>query len=422
MISLLGRPYPRRFFLAHLQSQLGTGAAYVALLLIAYQRLHQSWAIALVLLADVVPGIVLAAPFGALADRLPRARVVVAGQLVSAAAFLGLAFIASFPATVAFALLAGVGSTMLRPALGAALPELVAEDERSAATALYGMIFTVGMTAGPALTALVLLFSTPALVLAVNGVTFLVAAALIARLPLGGASREASGDGGQTLWEATRGGVAAARQAPGVMALLVIGAVSMFAAAVINIAEPILATGPLHAGRAGFAVLVGLYGCGMFSGSLLSGRGGTRVGQLRGLWLTGNALTAAGMIATAAAPNLAVAGATFAVTGVGNAFVCSFGMRLFQELTPSSVLGSVLGLRDTAANVGLLVAFVAGGLLVSPLGSRAVFAAGGVALFVVTFVAMLAFRPHEREALPDAEPRLRAVAPLEVEQAVAGAH
>jgi MFS family permease len=57
-----------------LQSELGTGAAYVALLLVAYERLHSGWAIALVLLADFLSGIVLAAPFGALADRLPRRR------------------------------------------------------------------------------------------------------------------------------------------------------------------------------------------------------------------------------------------------------------------------------------------------------------------------------------------------------------
>jgi MFS family permease len=422
MISLLRRPYSRRFFIAHLQSQLGTGAAYVALLLIAYQRLHQGWAIALVLLADVLPGIALSAPFGALADRLPRARVVAAGQIVSAAAFLGLALIASFPATVALALMAGVGSTMLRPALGAALPELVSDDQRSAATALYGTIFTVGMTAGPALTALVLLFSTPALVLAVNGATFLVAAALVWGLPLGGGHREAECDEEQTLWAATRAGIAAARRAPGITALLALGVASMFAGAVINIAEPILATGPLHAGRAGFAVLVGVYGCGMVAGSLLSSRGGTRLTQLRGLWLIGEALCAAGMIGSALAPNLAVAGATFAISGIGNAVVCTFGMRLFQELTPGPMLGRVLGLRDMAANVGMLAAFVAGGLLVSPLGPRAVFAGGGAALFVVVFVAVLAFKPQMRGALQEPEPRFRALPPVEVEQAVAGAH
>jgi MFS family permease len=357
-----------------------------------------------------------------LADRLPRARVAVAAQILSAAAFLGLAAVSSFPATVALALLAGIGSAMLGPTLGAALPDLVADDERPAATALYGAIFDVGMTAGPALTALVLLFSAPSLVLAINGATFLVAAALLCRLPLGGGSRDAVRDDEQTLWAATRAGVAAARRAPGVAVLLVLGAASMFAGAVMNIAEPILATGPLHAGRPGYAVLVGLYGCGMFGGSLLSSRAGSRLADLRWAWLAGNALCAAGMIGSAVAPSLAVAGVTFAVTGVANALICSFGMRLFQELTPGPVLGRVLGLRDTGVNVAMLAAFVCGGLLLSQIGARAVFVAGGTALFVVTLVAMQVFKPNERGALPEPEPRLRALPPVEVEQAVAGAH
>ena len=57
MLKLLRQPTLRRFFIAHGQSQLGTGAGYVALVLIAYQRLHSGWAIALVLLADFLPGI-----------------------------------------------------------------------------------------------------------------------------------------------------------------------------------------------------------------------------------------------------------------------------------------------------------------------------------------------------------------------------
>ncbi|HEY1715632.1 MAG TPA: MFS transporter [Solirubrobacteraceae bacterium] len=422
MISLLRQPRTRRFFIAHLQSQLGTGAAYVALVLIAYQRLHQSWAIALVLLADVLPGVALSAPFGALADRLPRARVAVGAQILSAAAFLGLALVSSFPATVALALVAGVGTAMLRPAVGAALPQLVAERQRSSATALYGAICNLGMTAGPALTALVLLFSTPALVLAINGATFLVAAALICRLPLGGGAREAGDEGEETLWAATRAGVDAARRTPGIATLLVIGSASVFAGAVMNVAEPILATGALHAGRAGYAALVGLYGCGMVAGSLLSGRAGTRVAGLRRLWLVGNALCAVGMLGTAAAPTLVVAGATFAVTGVANALICSPEIRLFQELAPGPVLGRVFGLRDTGANIAMLVAFVSGGLLLSELGTRAVFATGGAALFVLTLLAVLTFRPHQDEASVDRGPRLRALAAAEVEQAVAGAH
>jgi hypothetical protein len=65
LFALLKSPAARRFFIANFQSELGNGGAYVALVLIAYHRLHSPWAIALVLVADFVPGIVFAAPFGA---------------------------------------------------------------------------------------------------------------------------------------------------------------------------------------------------------------------------------------------------------------------------------------------------------------------------------------------------------------------
>ena len=80
------------------------------------------WAIALVLLADFLPGIVLAAPFGALADRLPRRRLAVGADILRAGAFIALAVIPSFAATVGLALLAGVGTALFRPAVNAALP------------------------------------------------------------------------------------------------------------------------------------------------------------------------------------------------------------------------------------------------------------------------------------------------------------
>ena len=56
IIELLRRePWLRPFFLARAQSSLGTGAGYVGLLVLAYDRLESPWAISLILLADFLP-------------------------------------------------------------------------------------------------------------------------------------------------------------------------------------------------------------------------------------------------------------------------------------------------------------------------------------------------------------------------------
>src|SRR5437763_15072313 len=92
----------RRFFLAYGQSSLGTGAGYVALLLVAYQRFHSPWAIALILLADFMPPMFLSPLFGALVDRRSRRLCAITADEARAAAFFGLALITYFKVEVEF--------------------------------------------------------------------------------------------------------------------------------------------------------------------------------------------------------------------------------------------------------------------------------------------------------------------------------
>ena len=271
------------FFAAHLQSQLGTGAGYVALVLIAYQRLHHGWAIALVLLADVLPGIALAVPFGVLADRLRRTRLAVGAEVLRAGAFLGLAIVSSFTGTVLLALVAGVGTALFRPTIGAALPQLVSDDQRSPATALYGAITSLGITLGPAVTAPALLFFSPAMVLGVNGATFFISALLLSRVSLGVGGRQTTEERAGSLWRSASEAFRVTRVPKGVGTLLLISAVSVFAGAVMNVAEPLLATGPLHAGNAGYSILIAFYGTGLVTGSLLCAKAGSCLSRLRRL-------------------------------------------------------------------------------------------------------------------------------------------
>jgi MFS family permease len=395
----------RRFFAAHLQSQLGSGAGYVALVLIAYQRLHSGWAIALVLLADFLPGIVLAAPFGALADRFSRMRLAVLADLLRAGAFIGLAVVPSIGATLVLALVAGIGSSLFRPAVAAALPELVDADQRSAATALYGGIFSFGMTAGPAIAALLLFVASPAEILAVNGATFLVSAALLTRVPLGRGDTDDDAEG-DSLWSSTREGVRAAAQMPGIPALLAIGAVSVLAASVMNVAEPLLASGPLAAGKSGYSLLVAIYGAGMVLGSVVNARMGSDIGNLRSRLLVGLALNGIGMVASAVAPSLGWATASFLLTGVSNALIVAPEARLFQELVAERMLGRVFGLQAMLVDTAYVVAFLSAGLLLTTLGVRSVFALGGSLLLALTIAGWLGFhpsRPAERfpAALPE---------------------
>src|SRR3954453_20060905 len=123
--SLRGEHRARVFLLTYLQSSLGTGAAAVALFVLAYDREPSPWAITAVLLAyDLPPGLL--SPFlGALVDRVSRRWCVIAADLVRGGAFAGTAVVGSIGATVASAFLAGAATALYRPAALAALPTLV---------------------------------------------------------------------------------------------------------------------------------------------------------------------------------------------------------------------------------------------------------------------------------------------------------
>ena len=95
----------RWFFAAHLQSALGTGAAYVALLVLAYDRLGSAWGATAVLLADLAPAMLLGPLLGRLVDRTSRLGCAVAADLIGALAFAGLAVVPGTVPLVALALL-----------------------------------------------------------------------------------------------------------------------------------------------------------------------------------------------------------------------------------------------------------------------------------------------------------------------------
>jgi MFS family permease len=396
-----------RFFAAFFQSQVGTGAAYVALLLVAYHRLHSGWAISLVLLGEFLPGIVLSPVFGSLADRVSRTRLAVCGDLIRASSFIALALIPSFTATVALALMAGVGTALFRPAINAALPGMVAPEDRSKLIALFYASVNAGLMLGPALTAVMLLFTSAKEVLLVNALTFVMSAALLARVDLGPSSEEHSPDrdeeADEALWAQTWSGARAAIKTPGVAVLMLVGALVVLTGAMFNVLAPLLATGPLHVGGTGYSVLWAFYGTGMVAGSWANARAGSEIGALRRRWLYGIALSGVAMATAALAPNLGAALLAFMLVGLAENLLVGPEMRLVQELVAEHLLGRVFGVKDVLENIAFVAAFIGAGALLTVAGVRAVFVAAGLVTLALAAFGAISFRPT---TAPSPEPAL----------------
>src|SRR4051794_39157506 len=250
----LAQPAARRFFIAHAQSCLGSGLAYVALPLLAYDRFGTAWAVTAVLLPDLLPAIVLGPLLGALVDRIGWRTCAVVADVLRLIAFVVIITASSLPIVIIGALIAGVGTALFGPASLAALPRLVDDGgSRGAVMGLYAAIDDLGLTAGPALAAVALAVVSPVVLIGVNAITFGLSAVLVATVATRGAvavARPAT-----TLFADARAGLREVAARPEVRVLLTSSTGVVFCLGVTNVGEVVFARSVLDVGGSGLAAM-----------------------------------------------------------------------------------------------------------------------------------------------------------------------
>lgn len=379
------------FFFALAQSALGTGAGYVALLLLAYERFESPWAISFILIADLVPAMLLGPLFGALADRWSRKWCTVAGDVLRVVAFAGVALVDSFFLTSVFALLAGIGTAAFTPAALAALPSVVDDERRVPATSsMYGAVADLGFTVGPAIAAGLLVISGPETIMVVNAVSFAVSAALLASLRFG-ASPERPATGRPSLSLDIREGLRTSFRIRPIRLLLLGSGSALFCAGLFNVSELFYAERHLGTTDAGFGVLVAFFGGGFIVGSLRGSTGGTPR-LLKRRYLQGLAAVGLSLVAAALASSLPVAAITFAFAGFGNGLLLVYERHLIQATVPDALVGRVFGVKDALTAWAFAAAFLAGGAALASVEVQDLLLVAGAVAFVVFAVSALALR------------------------------
>ncbi|MEV0614519.1 MFS transporter [Nonomuraea sp. NPDC050404] len=189
----LGLLRDRRFALllsARTISVLGSAFAPVAL---AFGILNMPGATAstlsAVLTAESVPMIAFMLVGGVIADRLPRQRVMMAGEFLMALGFFALSLMlltgwTPLPALMAAAALAGVATAVTFPALTGIIPEVVPLERLQAGNALLGLGANASRVAGAVLGGGTVVLFGGGWALAVSGAMFALAGVLIALLRL----------------------------------------------------------------------------------------------------------------------------------------------------------------------------------------------------------------------------------------------
>jgi CRP-like cAMP-binding protein/predicted MFS family arabinose efflux permease len=182
------------------QSAMGDWAYNIALIVYVYNQTHSAAWVSAGTLCRMIPAF-FASPYGGVvAERFERVHVMVSADLLRFWTMTGLTIIvATHTAAWVALLVAGLNSvisTAYNPATAAMLPQLLGEEDLAAGNALFETINNVAIIAGPAVGAVVLALGSPAVVMGIDSVTFLISAALVSRIGARSVPTDVTRDGG----------------------------------------------------------------------------------------------------------------------------------------------------------------------------------------------------------------------------------
>jgi MFS family permease len=390
-----GLPVPLRAF-AHRDFRLFWCGQLVSLVGTWMQSVAQSWLVleltnsplllGLVGTLQFAPVLVLSFFAGALADRLPKRRLLIATQSIMCAQALVLAALVQrghvqYWHVAVMATLYGLANTVDMPTRQAFIVEMVGREHLRSAIALNSAMFNAARVVGPALAGLVIARWGTALAFFFNGLSFLAVIAALTILHAAGRPRVPSG---KSLAHEIREGIAYALRTPRIaLVLSLVLCVSMFFFN-YNTLVPLLARDVLHEDAHGFGLLMTAVGCGAMAGAVvLASLGAERppVGVLIGSAL---ALGASTML-VAGVGRFAIAMVLLTVMGFCGMLFMTGANTTVQLTVPDELRGRVMSLHTLMfAGMTPFGAFMVGAVT-QALGPRAGFlvTGGGGVLSIV---------------------------------------
>ena len=339
---------------------------------------------ALRILAYVILG-----PFGgAIADRYDRRRLMIVLDVGRFVVMSSVAVVIGAGGHVAVVIALTVVNSVLtvpyRPAAVAATPHVVVEDDLAAANAAESVIGQIAFFVGPALGAVVVAVTGPAIAFAVNGATFLASAALLTRIgDLGGApgrgdtAREPAAGVVSSMWnDVVEGGREVVRHA-GLVAIMVLTGMVLFQGGAERVLHVLVAQDVL--GKS--ADWVGVMAAAMAVGGLLIAPFTARLGASR---YSGALLAASGVVMGVPFALLGSVGSTGAalallgVQGVGAmVFEITF-ITLLQRWCREGAIARVFGLNDSLTAATEIIGVVLAPVLVAQIGLKGTLIVFGV--------------------------------------------
>lgn len=261
----------RLFFSGQLVSLIGTWMQSVAQSWLVLELTNSPFLLGLVGTLQFAPVLVLSFFAGALADRLPKRRLLVATQSVMCVLALLLAALvhrghARYWHVAVMAGVYGVANTVDMPTRQAFIVEMVGRESLRSAIALNSAMFNAARVVGPALAGLVIGRWGTAPAFFLNGVSFLAVIAALLALHAQGLPRAGSG---RAMRHEIAEGVRYALRTPRIaLVMSLVMSVSAFFFN-YNTLVPLLARDILHQDAHGFGLLMTAVGIGAVAGAIV---------------------------------------------------------------------------------------------------------------------------------------------------------
>jgi MFS family permease len=369
----------RRLFAAQTISRWGDTVNTVALVVLVFRLTGSGLGVSGAVIAEILPVLMLAPIAGAIVDRLPRVRVMVAADLwrTALAAVLPLAD-HHLAAVYAIGFGLSAGAVFFNPASASVLPSIVAEDELVAANSgLWSAAVISQIALAPAGGALVAAWGVaPAFYL--NAATFAISALTLARLrPARPAPPAVAGSWTGRIREGARLLIGD----PLLRLLAIVQLLAALSAGATSALLVILAERHLGTGPGGFGLLLGAIGAGAALGPLLLSRRGlvvSRPALVFGPYLLRGLVD----LILATTRSLPTALAALGLYGVGTSTGMVTCNSLLQAVVPGQNRGRVFAGFDMIWQTGRLASLGLGGAAADALGIQAVYLLGGVLLLL----------------------------------------
>jgi MFS family permease len=415
-------------------SRIGDALYQIAVAWWVLERTGSAAAMATLLIVLFVPTVLLLLIGGVVVDRYSRVAIMFAsdllrGLIVCTVALLAASGLLQLWHLVMLNLVFGVVDAFFQPAYTVAVPELVREQELPSANALSSISSQLGRVAGAPLGAVIVAVGGTALAFALNGLTFLLAAALLvpllrqARAPSGGGATtslpESQSRSGATEAESAQscptkrtarlrmclsseylaGAVADLREGLGTVfatpwlwvTIVVFALSNVTLAGPYSVALPFLVGAREGADVGTLALLYALFPLGYIIGGVWMGR--REQIERRGVLVYGGLVVAGLALGVLGLPvPLAVLGAAALINGAALELCSLAWTSALQQLLPRDQLGRVSSASELGSYALIPIGYAVAGWSTELIGAPLVFLVGGG---VTAAVAALVLATHQ---------------------------